>query len=65
MKGPLIRLTALAALLQGSMAQNNLFAEFGSCQFSDCDDSAASCCDFVQQNGQKAGYKAEFCMTKE
>ena len=64
MKAQFTRLVALAALMNGSLAQNNMFAEFGSCQFSPCDDAAASCCDFVQQNGAKTGSKAEFCMTK-
>ena len=56
---------AIAALLQGAAyAQNNLFAEFGSCEFSDCSDTAASCCSFIQETGSQAGLKRDFCMTE-
>ena len=56
-------IAVLAALFQGSLAQKNLFAEFGSCEFSSCSTSGATCCPFVQQTGAKIGNKADFCMT--
>ena len=50
-----ITLAVMAALFQGSQAQNNLFAEFGSCEFSACSVATKACCPFVRLNGSKVG----------
>ena len=56
----------LVALMQGATyAQENLFAKFGSCEFSDCADAAASCCTFVHSTSTSTQLKSDFCMTKE
>ena len=48
MKGKFSKIATLVALSSVVQAQNNLFAEFGSCTFSSCRKEAASCCKFVQ-----------------
>lgn len=54
-----MKLAVLAALFQGTLAQNNLFAEFGSCDFSPCAAATSECCDFVSESGRINS----FCMS--
>lgn len=41
------KLIAAIVLIQVVSAQDNVFAEFGSCQYESCPDDTISCCTFT------------------
>ena len=63
MKKQLKQVLALSALVSQTSAQNNLFSEFGSCQYSPCYDTSSQCCSFIQQPSPP-GLMRNFCMTE-
>ena len=61
---PATKVIAASALVSvASAAGGNIFAVFGSCQYEDCGNTAASCCTFVARDGSTPGQQGDFCMS--